>query len=233
MKIAKRLSMFLVFGLLLCMKGQVFGLIKPSAGFYALLEGHTRMLCSCEEPLDGICFPFSLTNERLKRLTYEISSSKRAVCLQDFWLKEGAGFLQNEGLDFVREYALVLFAVYQKVLWRLSHEPETRIALIGIFSLYMKLKRIPLEELFSALDRCLIMYKEILEDHSFPFHNIWNLRSWLREYWFLPIVFFASGLWAYRQWRMRQSRGGLYSSETACVQSRTSIFVEHHIDYED
>ncbi|KKT01538.1 MAG: hypothetical protein UV79_C0009G0015 [candidate division TM6 bacterium GW2011_GWF2_43_17] len=192
---------------------------------YIFFEYHTRVLSRCGEPLNGIRFPFSLSSDPIRQLAQKLADSGNSSCLREFWHANSVTILQGE---CAREYALVLFAVYQKILWKLSQQPETRIALIGLFSLYMKLRAIPLIELFAALDRCLVIYKEILEDYSFPFHDVSHMRSWLREHWFLPVIFMLSGLWALREWKARKTRSTAPAA-SASIQSRTSIFIEHQV----
>ncbi len=166
------------------------------------------------------------SNGQVQELARVISATGGLSCLITFWDAEGTLLVTREGnACFIKEYSLLLLSIYQYLLWKLDKKPETRVALFGVFSLYMKLKKVPLVELFTALESCLAIYKEILEEYNFPFNNPSLWSGWLWTHWYIPTAAVLGAFWAWRQWKGKKNK----RSAEGRLESRTSIFVRYQI----
>lgn len=165
------------------------------------LEEHTKILATSGWSVLNVYFPFTFSNDHIRKIANSLSNSGDLGILPIFWKAECQKRTLNNDILFFKEYGALLFTLYQHILWSLTKKSEIRFSFFSLITLFFKLKKLPLEELLFVLDKCLILYRQILEEQNFPFKDFSLLGEWLLYHWPILIILTVDGFLAWKRWK--------------------------------
>lgn len=90
---------------------------------------------------------------------------------------------------FLREMAVMIFAIYRNVLVQALERTPTRVTLEEVNDLHQRISMLPIHELLDALDKCYEQFTLILQDYG-PKDLDWV--TWIQNNWWVPPVSAAS-----------------------------------------
>jgi len=95
--------------------------------------------------------------------------------------------ISQEDMNFVREFSILIFSVYENLLIILTAsrtDKEMKGTLEDIIQVYNAVSELPIKEILITLEKCYILFSKILKDYG----ALSNMRvmEWLRKYWWLP-----------------------------------------------
>lgn len=91
---------------------------------------------------------------------------------------------------FLHDYAILIFLTYKQITC------ANKITLYDVAYLYNQVSQIPLIEILSLIDQSYEQLKVILS--NYPLHD--TIFIWLKSYWWVPPITFASLFASFLQW---------------------------------
>ncbi len=175
-------------------------------------EKHVQALAALPPMLlISYSIPLHFSVKKIRDLVFEIQKQKKIRIIFSFWKERQQDILSDN--IYKREFSALLVALYQNIF--IAHQDKhiksnQRFLLFDLVSVYTKLASLPIPELLSLLDRCLIAYKEILLCYNFPYQHPAQITSWLAENWWLPTIFLITTWWSIHTWKKTKKKAASY-----------------------
>lgn len=91
---------------------------------------------------------------------------------------------------FLRECAILLFAIYKNLLFEMAHIKPLNIDIDKIIELYEKIQTLPIGKVLDALDECYERFVEIMKEYGMLTAISWS--EWFSVHWWVPPVAIGS-----------------------------------------
>lgn len=136
-------------------------------------------------------------NDAIKICITKMVEQKSLEPFFESWVYAYGMCISNKDIDFVREFSIVVFSLYENILTILlakkigslkeqgvSSDQSIRSLLDDIIKVYNAISELPIKEIIMTLEKCYVLFSKILNDYGAG--SGIGIKQWISKYWWLP-----------------------------------------------